>query len=115
MWAQIHNLLYEIARSTQICYVPLLQKGEKGRAQNYMTEKVDWKGRTKEENRGFGFSTAGTRVAFMIHKHLHHHIERAMRGALEDANSAIAEGIQETVKMKLGHILKNLKVEAKTR
>ena len=84
------------------------------RAHAYMTEEVDWGGKSKGQDWGT-FHKAGTRVAFMMHKHLHHHIEVAMKQALLEANGAIAKGIEETVKIKLGEILKNLKVEAKTR
>lgn len=82
-------------------------------AEKYMNEPVDYEGRTQNEQRGYSFKKATTRLAFMIDKHLHFHIERAMKDALANANSAIVGGIQETVRVKLAEISEKLKVEVK--
>jgi len=84
------------------------------RAHAYMTEEVDWNGKTKGVEYG-SFRKAGTRVAFMIDKHLQFNIEQAMTQALREVNGSIAKGLEETVKMKLAEILQGLKVTTKVR
>jgi hypothetical protein len=83
------------------------------RASDYMTEKVDSSGKTKEESGSYSFSGTQTRVAHMIHRHLHHNIEEAMKQALSVANSTLVKGLEETVKSKLAEILAVLKVTVK--
>ncbi len=75
-----------------------------------MTEKVDSSGKTKEESGSYSFSGTQTRVAHMIHRHLHFNIETAMKEALATANGSIVKGLEETVKLKLAEIAKALKV-----
>lgn len=83
------------------------------RAEHYLTEKVDYKGKAKGEEWGSSWSPHQTRVSHLVHEHLQYSIKTAMEQALKTANSKIAEGIQETVKIKLAEIVASLKVEAK--
>jgi hypothetical protein len=85
------------------------------RAEAYMTEEVDHSGKPKGTD-SFGWRGRQTRIAHMVHEHLHYHIERAMKEALTVANSAIARGIEETVKLKLAEVVAGIKakVEVKT-
>jgi hypothetical protein len=87
------------------------------RAENYLTEPVDFDGQTEAERRrnGASFSKAQTRITSMVHKHLHYEIERIMKEAVQTANSAIAKGIQESVKIKLEEIVSGLKVSVQTK
>lgn len=86
------------------------------RAEAFMTEKVDFKGRSKgEDGNSYSWNGTQTRVAYMLHSHLHYSIETAMKAAVANANSAISAGIAETVKIKLGEIAQNLKVKVETK
>lgn len=89
------------------------------RAHSYITEPVDFHGKAKSEMRDAydrsRFGAGQTRISHMIHQHLHYHIERAMKQALADANSQIAKGLHETVKLKLNEVVGKLKVDVKTR
>lgn len=82
------------------------------RAEAYMTEKVNYEGKSKGE--AFG-SWTGTqaRLSHLIHKYLHYNIEAAMQTALKDANSYIVKGLEETIKIKLKEISDSLKVGLK--
>ena len=80
------------------------------RAEAYMLEKVDYDGKSQEESRGFSWSGKQTRLANLIHQHLHYSIANAMEKALKDANSHITQGLEQTVKIKLEEISKSLKV-----
>jgi len=80
------------------------------RAEVYMKEEVDYKGRTKSQRGGCQWSSEGTRVAHMVHEHLRRSIESAMKEALSNANSTIVGGLEKAVKMKLDEIAKSLKV-----
>lgn len=84
------------------------------RAEAYMQEKVDFQGKSKDENNGYSFNGTQTRITHLVHQHLHYSIETAMKQALAIANSSIASGIQETVKLKLDELSKNLSVQVKT-
>jgi hypothetical protein len=85
------------------------------RAEAWLVEPVNFKGKSASEDIYSTFRKAGTRVAYMVDKHLQHHIESAMKAALQTANSKIAEGINEAVKIKLNEIVVSLKTEVKTK
>jgi hypothetical protein len=78
------------------------------RAENYLTETVDYEGRAKAERETYSWSGKQTRITFLVHQHLQYSIENAMKAALVEANSQIANGIAETVKLKLGEITQKL-------
>jgi len=82
------------------------------RAESYMTEMVSHEGKSKDESSSsYSFCGVQTRLTYLIHKHLHYSIETAMKNALAVANSSIAQGIQETVKMKLEEITKSIQIK----
>jgi hypothetical protein len=81
------------------------------RAGEYMTEEVNFEGKTKTENRGYSWVKSQTRVAHMIHQHLHYNIESAMKDALLNVNGKIVQGLAETCRIKLKEIMDGLKVE----
>lgn len=85
------------------------------RAEAWMTEKVDFEGKSKDEQNGYGWTGTQTRVAHMLHKHLHYTIESGMKDALSKLNSVVSNGIAETIKLKLGEVLAQLKLEVKTK
>lgn len=84
------------------------------RVEHYMNEKVDRDGKSKRED-SFGWRPAQTRIAHLVHEHLHWSIETAMREALADANSKIVGGIEGAVKIALKELENKLKVNVKTR
>jgi hypothetical protein len=84
------------------------------RAETYMTEQVNYDGKSKEESRdSYSFKGQCSRVAYMIHQHLHHSIKTAMEQALGNLNSTVAKGLEETVKLKLAETLASFKVTTK--
>lgn len=82
------------------------------RAEAYLREEVNYQGKTKGED-SYSWKASGTRVAHLVHAHLHYSIQTAMEQALRQANSAIAGGIEQAIKIKLGEVLASLKVETK--
>lgn len=82
------------------------------RAERYLTEQVDSRGEGKGEKGGYSWTGKQSRVTYLVHHHLQYSIEQAMKKALDKANSAIAVGIQETVKLKLAEVVESLKVSA---
>ena len=80
------------------------------RADAYMREEVNYEGKAKSEANGYSWSKSTTRVAFMVNKHLHYSIEKAMTQALSHANSSIAKGLEEAVKVALTNATAGLKV-----
>ena len=84
------------------------------RAEAYLNEQVDFQGRDKASADSYSWKGTQTRITHLVHQHLHYSIETAMKNAMQIANGAIASGLQETVKVKLGEIAKAIKVEIKT-
>lgn len=81
------------------------------RAERYLTEEVNYEGKSKDEMRdSYGWSKSQTRVAHLVHKHLHYSIETAMKEALKGVNASVAKGLEDAVKIKLGEVLAKLKV-----
>lgn len=85
------------------------------RAEKYLTEEVNYEGKTKDQVSGYGWTKSQTRLVHLVHQHLHYSIDTAMKQAIQNANSVIVGGIQDTVKIKLGEIAAALKVEVKTK
>lgn len=79
-------------------------------AEVYMNEEVNYDGKNKKQCDSYSWKSTQTRLAHLVHQHLHYSIETAMKNALQIANSAITTGIQETVKLKLKEISEGLKV-----
>ena len=98
------------AKGTSLTFTEYLVQ----RAEAYLNETVDYEGKPKGKN-SYAFRGAQTRITHLVEKHLHFHIERAMKEAVQNANSQIADGIAETVKLKLQDISKRLRVEAKVK
>lgn len=84
------------------------------RAEDYITETVDYNGKSKSEGDSYSWSGKQSRIAHMIHRHLHYNVESAVKTALQDLNSKVAGGVENTVKITLQEVLNNLKVGVKT-
>lgn len=84
------------------------------RAEAYMQEEVNYEGKPKGTD-SYSWHGTQTRLTHMVNQHLHYSIETAMKNALQIANSAIAKGIEETVKIKLGEVTASLKVSTEVK
>jgi hypothetical protein len=84
------------------------------RAEAYIQEEVNYEGKSKSQDT-YNWSKKSTRITFLIEKHLHYHIETAMKQALQTANSAIAGGIEKAVKINLEQLINSLKVSAQVK
>lgn len=81
------------------------------RAENYLSEQVNYNGKTQKQD-PHCWRADSTRIVHMVNKHLQFEIDRAMKDALNDANSKIAGGILAAVKTGLNNVLATLKVSA---
>lgn len=86
-----------------------------GRAQAYMQEQVDHNGSDKSTSRDSYWSGKQTRITYLIHAHLHHHIETAMKDSMKTAMGEIAKGLHETTRLKLNEIAAGMKVAVTTK
>lgn len=86
-----------------------------GRAEAYLQEPVNYEGKAKREGDSYSWKGTQTRLVHLVHEHLHHSISTAMKEAMAVANSQIASGIQETVKLKLAEISTALSVKTETK
>lgn len=80
------------------------------RAEKWMTEAVDYQGKTQDQD-SYGWKKSQTRVAHMIHEHLHYTIDNAVKDALRSFNGQLSKGLQETVKVKLEEAFKGLTIQ----
>lgn len=83
------------------------------RCHAYMTEEVNYEGKSKAEADSYSWSARTTRVAHMVHSHLSHSISTAISTALKDFNTSVGNGLAEAVKMQLEATLAKLRVEVK--
>jgi hypothetical protein len=84
------------------------------RSWEYMTEGVDFQGKSKAEHLksgrdNYGYKDQTTRVAYLIDKRLNDEIEKAMKDALVNANQAINEGLKSAVVFELNKLTAKLK------
>ncbi len=96
---------------TKMTFIEYLVK----RAEKYLTEQVSFDGKAKTESNGYSWTASQTRITHLVHQHLHYSIETAMKQAVQEANSAIARGIHETVRLKLNEIATSIKVAVTTK
>lgn len=85
------------------------------RAEHWINEPVDFEGKPKGRDAYNSWTQRGTRLALMIDKHIHYHIDGALKQALTDMNTKVGTAIAETVKASLTTVLKEIKVDVKTR
>lgn len=87
-----------------------------GRAEKYMTEKVDYTGKAEGEDRySSNWRGSHTRIDYLVHQHLHFAVETAMKQVVADGNRILSGALVETCKAKMAEIASQLKVEVKTR
>ena len=84
------------------------------RAEGYLVERVDFEGKTEKESRHHQFKASQTRIAYMIDQHLQYHITTMMKDAMGQVNAALAEGVAEAVKIKIGEVADSLKLTVDT-
>lgn len=84
------------------------------RAEAYLTEPVDYDGKSVERSRYSG-SKQQTRVTYLVDKHLHNAIGSAMKDAVKNANQVLGDALAETAKIKLSEIAEQLQVKIEPR
>jgi hypothetical protein len=82
-------------------------------AKGWMEEQVNYKGKSRDED-SYNWSGTQTRLAHMIHEHLHHHIGTVVKEALADANKMFAQSLYETCKIKINEVAAQFKVSVST-
>ena len=83
------------------------------RAEAWICEQVNYDGKPKSRD-SYNWRASSTRLAYMIDKHLHHEIERAMTAALSQANTSIAKSLHEAVRLAINEVAGKLQVSVKT-
>lgn len=79
------------------------------RAAKYMEEPVDFNGRTKKESLSSSFRASSTRMVYAIEKHLHYHIQEAMKKAIGESQKTLNSAILDTVKASLAEVSSKIK------
>lgn len=86
-------------------------------AEAYVTEQVDYNGRSQREERergGYSWTGKASRISHMIHEHLYIEINTAVQAALKDLNTKVGQAIAETVKIQIAEVLAKLKVNVQS-
>lgn len=84
------------------------------RAEQWVNEQVDRSGQTKNENNSYNWHGKCSRLAHMIHQHLHITLEDAVKKALADANTALGKSIVDACQQKVNEIVAQMKVSVQT-
>lgn len=66
------------------------------KAENYMTTEVDYNGKTKEED-SYTWRRYGTRLSYMVDKHLQHTMDKEVKNAAKTVHGAFAKSVQNAV------------------
>jgi hypothetical protein len=85
------------------------------RAEAYMTEAVNFEGKTQSQNSGYSWNKSGTRIQYMIDKYLQYTVEQWAKNALMLANKSIVEGLNKAIQSKLEEVLNTLRIQATTK
>ena len=82
------------------------------RAETYLTEKVDHNGESRKTgSTGWGgWKENGTRVSYLVDRHLQYSVSTAIKKGLNDINGQIAEGLDGVVKIQLQQALEGIKI-----
>lgn len=83
------------------------------RAEAYMVEEVSHDGKTKGESGYGGFRAYGTRIAYMIDRHLQYSIHSAIESALKDANTTMAQGLTKACQIAISEAAQKFAIVAK--
>ena len=82
------------------------------RANTYMQEQVNSSGESQAQSRdGYNWRASTTRIVYAVNKHLHDHMEAALKQALSQANSAVSLGLEKAVKMALAEVSSKLSIK----
>jgi len=84
------------------------------RAEAYMVEEVSHDGKTKGESGYGGFRAYGTRIAYMIDRHLQYSIHSAMEKSLKDANATMAQGLTKACQLAISEAAQKFALVAKS-
>lgn len=79
------------------------------RADAYLREEVNYEGKTKGQD-SYSWRSYGTRISFIVDKHLQSAIQRAMDDAVKNANESIKDGLADAVKIALAKISTSMKL-----
>jgi hypothetical protein len=101
---------YGEAKGHELTFKEFLVK----KAEDYLREEVSWDGKTRNED-SYSWKGSSTRIAYMVDKHLYFTIEKAMKEAVQNANTHIFGGIAEAVKLKLAEVSNSLQIGVKTK
>jgi len=82
-------------------------------AERYLTELVDFQGKPKGRD-SYNWQGKQTRVAHMVHEHLHYSIQSALKKTIADGNKVLVDGIQKTIEENLRQVSARLSVDVKT-
>jgi hypothetical protein len=83
------------------------------KAEEYMQEQVDWNGKPKSQS-DYNWRASQSRLTHVIHKHMHDHIEKAMKQVIGDGTTQIAKALHETCRVKINEIASKLQVNVST-
>lgn len=82
------------------------------RAEKWLTEKVDYDGKSKSERRdSYGWSGNNTRIAHLVDNHIKYTIQTTLERGLADVKSSLAKGLTDAVRLQMDTLSKAFKVQ----
>jgi len=84
------------------------------RASSWMSEQVDYNGKSKSENSYGSWNGSNSRLGYAVDEYLGHYVKNAMETTLQNANHIIADSLKEGVAARLDEIRTQIQVSVKT-
>ena len=85
------------------------------RIDSYLTEQVDYQGKTRDQDSWSSWKGVNTRVGYMVDKYFHYEIENRLKEAVKVINASVADGLSKAVSIQIAQITENLKVSVQTK
>jgi hypothetical protein len=71
------------------------------RADAYMQEKVNYEGKSKDEANGYSWDGKQTRLTYIMHRHIQHHIGIAMKEMLGGGLEQLGKALEQTCQLQM--------------
>ncbi|MCQ9423445.1 hypothetical protein NRB16_07915 [Pseudomonas sp. LJDD11] len=82
------------------------------RAEVYMSEKVDFNGKSKDESGDYNWRETGPRLTVLMKLYIKDTLEKSAKSAISDVNKVIAKNIEQAAKDAITSCAASLKVSA---
>ena len=85
------------------------------RAEEYLSEQVNFEGKSKSEKDSYGsWNPTQTRLTYLVHQHLQYEFNTVIKNVMAGAIGTVARAIHETVRIQLNEVAAKMTVNVAT-